>query len=99
MAHIYADEHGPLLSGNVVWELQVVEVATHLAVNLSKDVACFREVELPGVAHGHHLRGDIVLKHHFFEASVVGLFVQNCDDNSWVLNLCSVKHKVANASV
>lgn len=55
MAHIYADEHGPLLSGNVVWELQVVEVAAHLAVNLSKDVAGFREVELPGVAHGNHL--------------------------------------------
>ena len=59
MTYINSDEHGPHVV-HLVWEFQVVEITSHLAVDLLENVGRLGEVETSSVSGCDHLRGDLV---------------------------------------
>jgi len=59
MTHINTDQHGALL-GKDFRELQVVEVATSLGVDLPEDVGGLGQTELASVPEGDDLRRNLV---------------------------------------
>lgn len=98
VAHVNADQHGSLLVEHLR-ELQVVEVAASLAVDLANDVGGFGEVELVRVAEGHDLRGDAVLKHYLLEHLVVVFSLEHAEHNSRMTELSSSLNVLADLSV
>ena len=77
---IDSNEHGPhLLHG--LWEFQVEEVTSNLAVDLSEDVGGFGGVEAVGISDGDHLRWDLVLLEEFLVHLVLIFLAKHNDDH------------------
>jgi hypothetical protein len=75
VAHVDTNQHRAHLVHDRR-ELQSVEVAAHLAVDLAQDVGRFAQVELEGVAHGDTLRRQPEVVHDLLVHGVVVLVLE-----------------------
>lgn len=88
MANVNTNQHSASLI-EYLWELEVVQVTTSLAVNLFNNVGGFGEVELVSILKSHNLGGNAVLEHYFFKHLVVALTLKNTEHDNRVTELAS----------
>lgn len=88
MANIDTNQHG-LHRGHLVWELDVVEVAANLGVDLLQNVGCLGEVEAEGVPDSDYLGGDLVLLVKLLVVLVDAFIAKHHDEYDWVAQIVS----------
>lgn len=98
MTNINTDQHRSFLGKNFR-ELQVVQVATSLGVDLSEDVGGLGQIELISVSEGHNLRWNFVTQHHLLEHFISCFPLQDAQNDSWVAELAGTLNIVANLVV
>ena len=59
MTHVDSNQHSAPFS-HLVWELQVEEITSNLAVDLFQDIRGLGQIELVAVPGCHDLGGDLV---------------------------------------
>jgi hypothetical protein len=93
VANINADQH-TVLTLKRLGELHVVQVTTHLAVNLTQDICGLGKSELARVSCCDYLRRAAELHHHFFHHWVVRLSVQENHNDQRMSDLSASAHVV-----
>lgn len=73
----------------------MVQISSCFRVDLTKDVGCFRQVELGTIASRDHLRGHTVLKHHLLESLIVVLTLKHANNHGWMTEMLLSHHVLA----
>lgn len=83
MTHIDTDEHSPHFIKDL-WEFQIKQVPSALAVDLAQDIASLRGVERLGIANSDDLGWHFVLLEYLLDHAVLALLTKNEHNDLWM---------------
>ena len=84
MAHVKTDQHG-FHRVHLFRELHIIEISSHLGVDLLQYVRSLGQIELVGVPSCNDLAGDLVLLVQLLMLIVEGLVSENHHKHLWML--------------